>query len=157
MNKKTNAVRMLDKLGITYEILEYEVDENDLSAVHIANEAGMSIDQVFKTLVVRGDKTGIYVACIPGGLELNLKEISRLTGNKKSELVHVKELLNLTGYIRGGCSPIGMKKIYPTFLDGSAFKFSSIFISAGQRGLQIKINPKDLQQITGAKIGIIAE
>lgn len=157
MNKKTNAVRMLDKLGITYEIVEYEVDENDLSAVHIANEAGMFIEQVFKTLVVRGDKTGIYVACIPGGLELNLKEISRLTGNKKSELVHVKELLNLTGYIRGGCSPIGMKKSYPTFLDGSAFKFSSIFISAGQRGLQIKINPKDLQQITGAKIGIIAE
>ncbi|MDP4226228.1 MAG: Cys-tRNA(Pro) deacylase [Bacteroidota bacterium] len=157
MNKKTNAVRMLDKLGITYEIVEYEVDENDLSAVHIAKEAGMSIEQVFKTLVVRGDKTGIYVACIPGGLELNLKEISRLTGNKKSELVHVKELLNLTGYIRGGCSPIGMKKSYPTFLDGSALKFSSIFISAGQRGLQIKINPKDLQQITGAKIGIIAE
>ncbi|MDP4189694.1 MAG: Cys-tRNA(Pro) deacylase, partial [Bacteroidota bacterium] len=142
---------------ITYEIVEYEVDENDLSAVHIAKEAGMSIEQVFKTLVVRGDKTGIYVACIPGGLELNLKEISRLTGNKKSELVHVKELLNLTGYIRGGCSPIGMKKSYPTFLDGSALKFSSIFISAGQRGLQIKINPKDLQQITGAKIGIIAE
>jgi len=141
---KTNAARMLDKQGISYELKEYEVDENDLSATSVASKIGENIDQVFKTLVLRGDKTGIVVAVIPGETELNLKTTAKITGNKSVAMVHVKELLGLTGYIRGGCSPVGMKKTYPTYIHESCRQFDFIYISAGQRGLQLKINPDEL-------------
>jgi len=141
---KTNAVRMLDKQGISYELVEYEVDEDDLSATSVASKIGENIDQVFKTLVLRGDKTGIVVAVIPGEAELNLKVTAKITGNKSVAMVHVKELLGLTGYIRGGCSPVGMKKAYPTYIHESCRQFDCIYISAGQRGLQLKINPDEL-------------
>lgn len=149
--KKTNAARTLDKLKIEYELLEYEVDETDLGARNVAAKIGKSIDQVFKTLVLKGDKTGIIVACIPGDAELNLKEIASVSGNKKAAMVPLKEVLPLTGYIRGGVSPIGMKKKYPVYIDSSALNFEKISISAGQRGLQITINPADLEKATGAK------
>lgn len=141
---KTNAARMLDKQGISYELVEYEVDEDDLSATSVASKIGENIDQVFKTLVLRGDKTGIVVAVIPGEAELNLKATAKITGNKSVAMVHVKELLGLTGYIRGGCSPVGMKKAYPTYIHESCRQFDCIYISAGQRGLQLKINPDEL-------------
>jgi len=141
---KTNAARMLDKQGISYELVEYEVDEDDLSATSVASKIGENIDQVFKTLVLRGDKTGIVVAVIPGEAELNLKVTAKITGNKSVAMVHVKELLGLTGYIRGGCSPVGMKKAYPTYIHESCRQFDCIYISAGQRGLQLKINPDEL-------------
>ena len=141
---KTNAARMLDKQGISYELVEYEVDEDDLSATSVASKIGENIDQVFKTLVLRGDKTGIVVAVIPGEAELNLKVTAKITGNKSVAMVHVKELLGLTGYIRGGCSPVGMKKAYPTYIHESCRQFDFLYISAGQRGLQLKINPDEL-------------
>jgi len=142
--KKTNAARVLDRLKIPYEILEYEVDEHDLSAENVARKIGKPLEQIFKTLVLRGDKTGILIACIPGGVELNLKAIASISGNKKVALIHLKEIKSLTGYIRGGVSPLGMKKRYPTYIDESAFQFPYILVSAGVRGLQLKINPNDL-------------
>jgi len=142
--KKTNASRILDKLKIPYEILEYEVDEQDLSAENAAQKMGQPLKQVFKTLVIRGDRTGILVACIPGGAELNLKALASINGNKKIAMVHLKEVKSLTGYIRGGVSPLGMKKNYPTYIDESAFQFPFIIFSAGVRGLQLKANPHDL-------------
>jgi len=142
--KKTNASRILDKLKIPYEILEYEVDEQDLGAENAARKMGQSLKQVFKTLVIRGDRTGILVACIPGGVELNLKALASISGNKKIAMVHLKEIKSLTGYIRGGVSPLGMKKNYPTYIDESAFQFPFIIFSAGVRGLQLKVNPHDL-------------
>jgi len=142
--KKTNAARALDKLRIPYELLEYEVDEYDLSAENVARKIGKPLEQIFKTLVLRGDKTGILIACIPGGVELNLKAIASISGNKKAALIHLKEIKSLTGYIRGGVSPLGIKKRYPTYIDESAFQFPYILVSAGVRGLQLKINPNDL-------------
>ena len=142
--KKTNASRILDKLKIPYEILEYEVDEQDLSAENAAQKMGQPLKQVFKTLVIRGDKTGILVACIPGGAELNLKALASISGNKKIAMVHLKEIKSLTGYIRGGVSPLGMRKNYPTYIEESAFQFPFIIFSAGVRGLQLKANPHDL-------------
>lgn len=150
--KKTNAARALDKLKIEYRLLEYEVDESDLGAKNVAAKIGKSIEQVFKTLVLRGDKTGIIVACIPGDAELNLKAIASVSGNKKVAMVHLKEVQPLTGYIRGGVSPLGMKKKYPVYIDSSALNFEMISISAGHRGLQITINPGDLEKATGAEI-----
>ena len=144
--KKSNASRILDKLIITYEILEYEVDEQDFSAENAAQKMGQPLKQVFKTLVIRGDKTGILVACIPGGAELNLKSLASLSGNKKVEMVHLKEIKSLTGYIRGGVSPLAMKKNYPVYIDESAFQFSFIIFSAGVRGLQLKVDPNDLSK-----------
>ncbi|SET60882.1 Cys-tRNA(Pro)/Cys-tRNA(Cys) deacylase [Natronincola peptidivorans] len=153
--KKTNAVRILDKHKISYELLEYEVDETDLSADHAAKKAGVPLERVFKTLVARGDKTGVMVACIPGGAELNLKKIAGISRDKKVELVPLKEVQQLTGYIRGGVSPIGMKKSYPTYIDDSALRFDSIMISAGMRGCQIKIRPEDLlKTVSGAFVEI---
>jgi len=149
---KTNVARLLDKKNIPYGIVEYEVDENDLSATHVASLLGENVDQVFKTLVLRGDKTGIFVAVIPGDAEVNLKKAAKASGNKSAAMVQMKELLGLTGYIRGGCSPIGMKKSYPTYIDESCLLFDEIFISAGQRGLQIKLNPADLAGYTGAEV-----
>ena len=141
---KTNVARLLDKAKVKYELIPYEVDENDLSAIHVAESLGENIEQVFKTLVLHGDKSGHFVCVIPGEHEVNLKKAAKVSGNKKSDLIPMKELLPLTGYIRGGCSPIGMKKHFPTFFHATALDFEHIYVSAGQRGLQIKIHPADL-------------
>ncbi len=142
--KKTNAARLLDSHKISYSLVPYEVDENDLSAVHVAEQLNEPIQQVFKTLVLKGDKTGHFVCVIPGAEELNLKLAAKVSGNKNCDLIPMKEVLPTTGYIRGGCSPIGMKKPFPTFIHSTAFQFEYIYISAGVRGLQIKIAPNDL-------------
>lgn len=153
--KKTNAARILDKAKISYNIHEYQVDENDLSAQYVASKAGWPVERVFKTLVAKGDKTGIIVACLPGGDELNLKALAALSGNKRVELVSLKEVQPLTGYIRGGVSPIGLKKNYPIYIHESAFNYDTILISAGLRGCQIEINPQDLKKITQADVGYL--
>ena len=150
--KKTNASRILDNMKIAYRLLEYEVDENNLDAVNVANSVGMPSAQVFKTLCVQGDKTGVIFACIPGNHELDLKALAKISGNKRAELVALKDVLPLTGYIRGGVSPLGAKKAYPVFLDLTANNWEEISISAGQRGLQIILAPADLQSATKAKI-----
>lgn len=141
---KTNVARLLDKAGVHYELIPYEVDENDLSAVHVASELHEDIDRVFKTIVLEGDKTGFFVCVLPGEHEINLKLAAKVSGNKKCETLPLKMLLPTTGYIRGGCSPIGMKKHFPTFIHETAEDYDYIYISAGQRGLQIKLNPQDL-------------
>ncbi len=141
---KTNAARLLDKAKVAYELVSYEVDENDLSASHVAASLGEDIGQVFKTLVLRGDKTGHFVCVVPGAREVNLKMAAKASGNKNCEMIHLKELLPLTGYVRGGCSPIGMKKAFPTYIHDSCMDYPSIYVSAGQRGLQLKIAPADL-------------
>ena len=137
---KTNAMRMLDAAKIKYEIKEYVVDENDLSGVHIAEQIGLPLAQVFKTLVARGDKTGPLVFCIPVTGEINLKAAASITGNKRIEMIHVKDLLGLTGYVRGGVSPIGMKKKFPTFIDRGALAFDQITVSSGTRGAQLLLD-----------------
>ena len=141
---KTNAARILDQKKIKYELVPYEVDENDLAATHVAAQLGEDIAQVFKTLVLRGDKNGLLVCVIPGDKEVDLKKAAKVSGNKKVEIILMKELLPLTGYIRGGCTPIGMKKPYPTWIHLTATDFPFIYISAGQRGLQLKLDPEDL-------------
>ena len=150
--EKTNAARLLDKAGITYELIPYTVDESNLAAEHVAEELGEDIEQVFKTLVLRGDKNGLFVCVIPGNFEVDLKVAARISGNKNCDLIPMKELLPLTGYIRGGCSPIGMKKPFPTFIHESALLHGHIYISAGVRGLQLKISPQDLIDFVGAEI-----
>lgn len=150
--KKTNAARILDRLKIPYEIKTYAVDENDLSAVHVAETAGLDVATVFKTLVTRGDKTGILMAVIGGADEINLKNLARASGNKSVEMIALKELLPLTGYVRGGCSPLGAKKDYPVFLDTKAMSHEKISISAGMRGMQIILAPSDLVKATNATI-----
>ncbi|MBO4743261.1 MAG: Cys-tRNA(Pro) deacylase [Bacteroidales bacterium] len=152
MSIKTNAARLLDAAGIQYELIEYSYTEDDLSAQHVAAELGEDIDMVFKTLVLRGDRNGLFVCVIPGDFEVDLKLAAHISGNKSCEMIHVKELLPLTGYIRGGCSPIGMKKPFPTFVHESALLYDYIYVSAGQRGLQIKINPQTLIDFIGAGI-----
>lgn len=154
--RKTNAARFLDRLQIDYKLVEYDVDESDLSAEIVAKKVNLPLEQVFKTLVARGDKTGILLACIPGGVELDLKAIAALSGNKKVEMVHVKEIEPLTGYVRGGVSPIGTRKHYPVYLDESAMKFSFISISAGARGCQLFVDPQSLSTILQATIGQIS-
>ena len=149
---KTNVARILDQKKIRYELVPYEVDENDLAATHVASQLGEDIAQVFKTLVLRGDKNGLLVCVIPGDKEVDLKKAAKLSGNKKVEMIAMKELLPLTGYIRGGCCPIGMKKPYPTWIHSTCVEFPFIFISAGVRGLQLKINPSDLLGATGASV-----
>ena len=149
---KTNAARLLDKAKITYELIPYEVDEKDLSAVHVAASLGENIEQVFKTLVLHGDKSGYFVCVIPGADEVDLKKAAKVSGNKKCEMIPVKELLPLTGYIRGGCSPVGMKKALPTFIHTTCMDFGYIYISAGMRGLQIRIAPADLVEFTRAEV-----
>lgn len=141
---KTNAARLLDKAKIRYELIPYEVDESDLSAVHVADQLGENVEQVFKTLVLKGDKSGYFVCIIPGAKELNLKTAAKVSGNKSCDMIPMKDLLNITGYIRGACSPIGMKKQLPTYIDESCMDYDEIYVSAGQRGLQIKISPQDL-------------
>jgi Cys-tRNA(Pro)/Cys-tRNA(Cys) deacylase len=155
--KKTNAARLLDAAGISYELTAYEVDENDLSAITLARKIGQNIEQIFKTLVLRGDKTGVFVAVIPGNAEVDLKKAAKISGNKNCAMVQQKELLNLTGYIRGGCSPLGMKKTYPIYIHETCLFYDSIFVSAGQRGLQLMLNPNDLIKITGAVVCDMAE
>ena len=155
---KTNAARILDQKKIQYELVPYEVDENDLAATHVAGQLGEDIEQVFKTLVLRGDKNGLLVCVIPGDKEVDLKKAAKLSGNKKVEMIAMKELLPLTGYIRGGCTPIGMKKPYPTWIHLTCGEFPFIYISAGQRGLQLKLNPSDLLKVTGAAVAdLVAE
>lgn len=149
---KTNAARLLDKAKVKYELVAYEVDENDLAAAHVAEQLGENIAQVFKTLVLRGDKTGIFVCVVPGDQEVNLKLAAKASGNKSAELIQMKELLPVTGYIRGGCSPIGMKKPFPEFIHNSCMDFDFIYVSAGVRGLQMKIAPGDLVGFTGAVV-----
>lgn len=148
--KKTNAARILDAKSIRYELTEYEVDESDLSATTLAKKIGQNIEQIFKTLVLRGDKTGVFVCVIPGNTEVDLKKAAKISGNKNCAMIQQKELLPLTGYVRGGCSPLGMKKPYPIYFHETCQFFDFIFVSAGQRGLQIKINPNDLIKVTGA-------
>lgn len=151
-NKKTNAARKLDELKIEYRLVEYPVDEEHLDAIHVAQEVGMPAAQVFKTLCVRGDKNGVMFAVIPGDGELDLKALARVSGNKRAELVPLKEVLPLTGYIRGGCSPLGAKKNYPVYLDASCERWPEIAISAGQRGMQIVAAPADLQRAANAVV-----
>lgn len=149
--QKTNVARLLDAAGIGYELIPYEFSEDDLSAQHVAAELGEDIDQVFKTLVLKGDRTGFFVCVIPGDFEVDLKVAARISGNKSCEMLHVRELLSVTGYIRGGCSPIGMKKPFPTFIHESCTLYEYIYVSAGLRGLQLKIRPSDLVDYIGAQ------
>lgn len=142
--EKTNAARLLDRAKINYALVPYEVDETDLAADHVAKSLGEDINQVFKTLVLRGERNGLFVCVVPGNCEVDLKKAAHSAGEKKVEMIAMKELLPLTGYIRGGCSPIGMKKPLRTFIHSTCMDFPFIFVSAGQRGLQFKIAPADL-------------
>lgn len=152
---KTNAARLLDQAHVGYELVPYEVDENNLAADHVAASLGEDIRQVFKTLVLHGDRTGHFVCVIPGCDEVDLKKAARVSGNKKVEMIAMKQLLPTTGYIRGGCSPIGMKKPFPTFFHTTCNEFEYIYVSAGQRGLQLKMTPSDLVAFVGATVADI--
>lgn len=154
---KTNAVRLLDKEKIEYKLIPYQVDESDLSAIHAAEQLHEPVEQVFKTLVLKGDKSGYFVCIIPGAEELDLKAAAKISGNKSCDMIPMKELLNITGYIRGACSPIGMKKLFPTYIDKSYEAFEYIYISAGKRGLQIQLNPLDLIQIVSITNGSLTK
>ncbi len=154
--EKTNAARLLDKAGIAYKLIPYEVDENDLAAQHVADSLGQDIAMVFKTLVLHGDKTGHIVCVVPGDMEVDLKALAKASGNKKVEMIAMKDLLSVTGYIRGGCSPIGMKKRFPTYFHSTALNFDHIYVSAGVRGLQIEISPSALIDFVGAEVGEVA-
>ncbi len=153
---KTNAVRLVEQAGIRYELREYEVDENDLSAPHVADAIGLPAGQVFKTLVARGDRSGVLLACIPANSALDLKALASASGNKKVELVPLKEVLPLTGYIRGGVSPVGTRKAYPVFVDETAILWDVISVSAGARGCQMLIAPDDLMRVTDGRSASIA-
>lgn len=150
--EKTNAARLLDKAGISYKLIPYEFDENDLAAQHVADSLGQDIARVFKTLVLHGDKTGHIVCVVPGNAEVDLKALAKASGNKKVEMIAMKDLLSVTGYIRGGCSPVGMKKRFPTFFHSTALSFETIYVSAGVRGLQFEINPADLISFVGGSV-----
>lgn len=150
--QKTNAARLLDQAHIAYELIPYEVDPDDLSAGHIADQLGEDINRVFKTLVLEGTGVGHFVCVVPGNSEVDLKKAARAAGAKKADLIPMKELLPLTGYIRGGCTAIGMKKPFPTFIHQSATDFDSIYVSAGTRGLQLLLSPADYIAYTGATV-----
>lgn len=154
--EKTNAARLLDRAKIEYALIPYEVDESDLAATHVAEQLGEDIATVFKTLVLKGDRTGHIVCVVPGDHEVDLKAAARVSGNKWVEMIPMKELLPTTGYIRGGCSPIGMKKRLPTYIHSSAMEHKAIYISAGVRGLQIRIAPADLISYVGAEVAHIS-
>lgn len=154
--KKTNAARLLDDLGIVYELREAPVDESELSAVAMARALGVAPEEVYKTLVIRGDKTGVLLACVPAGAELDLKRLAQISGNKSAAMVPLKEVFPLTGYIRGGCSPLGTRKAYPVYLDESAILLERIFVSAGQRGIQLHLTPDDLLAATQGIYAAIA-
>lgn len=147
---KTNVVRLLQAAGIKFDTQEYEFDPNDLAAQHVADSLGQDINRVFKTLVLHGERTGYFVCVVPGNCEVDLKKAAAAAGDKKAEMLPMKELLPLTGYIRGGCSPVGMKKPFPTFFHSTAPDFDTIYVSAGIRGLQLVINPNDLINYVGA-------
>lgn len=153
--KKTNAARLLDEAKVKYKLIPYRFDENDLSAVHVAKELGEPLERVFKTLVLDGDKNGNFVCVVPGEEEVDLKKAAKISGNKNCHMLHLRELLPTTGYIRGGCSPIGMKKHFPTYIHETCRDFDYIYVSAGQRGLQIKISPLDLIKQSSATTGDI--
>lgn len=142
--QKTNAARLLDKMGIKYELVPYSFDPDDLAAEHVAEALGEPIEQVYKTLVLRGDKTGLFVCVVAGNQEVDLKLAAKASGNKKAEMLPLKELLPNTGYIRGGCTSIGMKKHFPTYFSKEMAQFDIVYVSAGQRGLQLKLSPHDL-------------
>ena len=150
--QKTNAVRLLESAGIPFELVPYTVDENNLAAEHVAAQLGEPIEQVFKTLVLRGDRSGLFVCVMPGDMEVDLKVAARISGNKSAAMIHQKELFPETGYIRGGCSPVGMKKLLPTFICESALLYDYIYVSAGVRGLQLKIGPEALISFVGAEL-----
>lgn len=154
--EKTNAARLLDRAGIAYELIPYTVDETNLAAVHVAEELGEDIATVFKTLVLCGDKTGYLVCVVPGDHEVDLKAAAKISGNKRVEMLHMKELLPVTGYIRGGCSPIGMKRRFPTYIHDSCLRYDAIYVSAGVRGLQIRVAPRDLVAFTDAAVADIS-
>lgn len=154
--EKTNAARLLDKAGITYNLIPYEFDENDLAAQHVADSLGQPIERVFKTLVLYGDKTGHIVCVVPGNGEVDLKALAKVSGNKKVEMIAMKDLLSVTGYIRGGCSPIGMKKKFPTYFHSTACDFETIYVSAGVRGLQVEIAPSELIRFVGGTVADVA-
>lgn len=148
--EKTNAARLLDKAKIAYQLIPYEVDESDLSAIHVAEMLNEPVEQVFKTLVLKGDKTGHFVCIIPGAEELDLKKAAKISGNKNCEMIPMKELLPTTGYIRGACSPLGMKKQFPSFIHTSCEDFEKIYVSAGKRGLQLYLSPLELIKVIRA-------
>lgn len=154
--KKTNAVRLLDQREISYDLIPYTYDTEDLSVAQIAAANDLSVEAIFKTLVLKGDKTGPLVAVVPGDQNLDMKALAKLSGNKKTTLIAVKKIPSLTGYIRGGCSPLGMKKDFPVYLDESAQALSQVYVNAGQRGLLIKLAPSDLIDATNAALGSIA-
>lgn len=147
---KTNAIRLLEKAKIKFGVHEYEFDPEDLAAQHVADALNQDINRVFKTLVLHGEKAGYFVCVVPGNTEVDLKKAAKVAGAKKADLIPMKELLPLTGYIRGGCSPIGLKKPFPIFIHLTALNFDTIFVSAGARGLQLEIAPADLISYTGA-------
>ncbi len=153
---KTNAMRMLDMAKIKYDIIEYEVDENDLSGTHIADQVGLPYEMVFKTIVTKGDKSGFCVFCLPCDKEIDFKAAAVASGNKKIEPLHVKDLFGITGYIRGGCSPVGMKKKFPTYFDASAESLEKLTVSAGMRGVQLLVDSRDILKYTEAVLGDIA-
>ncbi len=148
---KTNAMRQLDSAQIAYSFAEYECNEENNIGEHAAEQVGCSADEMFKTLVARGDDKQIFVYVIPVGASLNLKKAASASGNKKIEMIHVKEIFDLTGYIRGGCSPIGMKKLYPTYIDETAVLFDQIYASGGRRGLSLRLNPDELKDFVNAE------
>lgn len=154
---KTNVARLLDKAGIMYKLIPYEFDENDLAAQHVADSLGQNIERVFKTLVLHGNKTGHIVCVVPGNTEVDLKALAKVSGNKKVEMIAMKDLLSVTGYIRGGCSPIGMKKRFPTFFHSTILDYETIYVSAGIRGLQLEIAAGDLIRFTGGFVADVAE
>lgn len=154
---KTNAARLLDKAKVDYDLIPYKVDPDNLAAEHVAEELGEDINSVFKTLVLHGDKAGYFVCVVPGNMEVDLKKAAKVAGSKKAELIPMKELLPLTGYIRGGCSPIGMKKAFPTYFHLTVSGFEFVYVSAGVRGLQFKIRPADLVAFCKATVADIAE
>ena len=154
--EKTNAARLLDRAKIPYKLIPYEFDENDLAAQHVADSLGQDIARVFKTLVLHGDRTGYLVCVIPGNCEVDLKALAKVSGNKRVEMIPMKDLLGVTGYIRGGCSPIGMKKTFPTYFHATALEFDTIYVSAGVRGLQVEISPSDLIAFVCASVADVA-
>lgn len=155
---KTNAARLLDRAKISYELIPYDVDENDLSAEHLAEQLGQELGSVFKTLVLKGDKTGFFVCVVPGGADVDLKKAARVSGNKSASMIPMKDLVAVTGYMRGGCSPLGMKKVFPTYMDESSRNRDKIYVSAGQRGLQLHLAPDDLARAASAVLAdLVAE
>jgi Cys-tRNA(Pro)/Cys-tRNA(Cys) deacylase len=149
--EKTNALRMLESLGVAHRVVAYEVDESDLSAASVAAKVGLEAGRVFKTLALRGDRVGVFLCCVPGDAELDLKKAARCSGDKSVELLPLKELLPTTGYVRGGCSPIGTKRPFPVLIDETASLYNEISVSAGARGLQVLLDPEDLARAAGGR------